>query len=125
MVRSLIFVARSAGLVKLSCPSPSFWCHGFSRLFAFEFPADLIVVDILWRVRDPFSAQQILSWTLGLISIALAPEAFRLLRDTGRLSAAAGQSENVAFENARSPVTDSARPRCDRRCRGSGHCGRN
>lgn len=55
--------------------------------------------------RDPFSARQLLSWSLGAASLGLAIESFRLLRLIGRPERTAQRASNLAFENTTTLVT--------------------
>jgi len=55
--------------------------------------------------RAPLSAHQLVSWLLGVASIGLAIEGFRLLRLIGRPTPTAACSTNLPFENTTALVT--------------------
>ncbi len=100
MMRVAIFFAASAAIVPLSWRSlRDFRAHGFYRFFAFELLAALILANAPVWFRDPLSARQLVSWLLGIASIGLAIEGFRLLRLIGRPTPTAARSTNLAFEN--------------------------
>jgi protein-S-isoprenylcysteine O-methyltransferase Ste14 len=106
MLRAIIFFAASAALLPLSWRSlKDIRTHGFYRFFAFE----LLLGLILWNAplwwRDPFSWRQLASYFLGVVSIVLAVEGFRLLKVIGRPAATKVESANLAFENTTSLVT--------------------
>lgn len=85
MVRSVVFVAVSAGLAFLSRRSlRDRRAHGFYRFFAFESLLALILLNADRWFAAPFAARQIVSWPLLLVSIVLAAHGFHLLRVRGR-----------------------------------------
>lgn len=87
MVRLIVFVILSLGIVRFSWPSlrdPR--SHGFFRFFAFEFLLGLILLNLGHWFRHPFSPLQILSWILLTSSALLAAHGFCLLRRVGRPS---------------------------------------
>jgi protein-S-isoprenylcysteine O-methyltransferase Ste14 len=105
-VRVAIFVAASAAIILLSWRSlRNLRSHGFYRFFAFELLAALILLNVPMWFRDPLSARQLVSWSLGAISIGLAIEGFRLLRVIGRPAPAAAGGTNLHFENTSTLVT--------------------
>ncbi|MFZ0962509.1 MAG: isoprenylcysteine carboxylmethyltransferase family protein [Terriglobia bacterium] len=106
MVRIAIFFAASAGITQLSWRSlRDSRSHGFYRFFAFELLSALILVNVPLWFRDPLSARQLVSWFLGVASIGLAIEGFRLLRLIGRPTPTAARSTNLPFENTTTLVT--------------------
>jgi protein-S-isoprenylcysteine O-methyltransferase Ste14 len=106
MVRLALFLAASAGLVRLSWRSlKDVRSHGFYRFFAFELISALILLNLPVWFRDPLSARQLTSWFLGAVSIALVIEGFRLLRLIGQPSAAARQGSDFGFESTTTLVT--------------------
>ena len=106
MLRLALFVAGSAGIVRLSWRSlRCLRSHGFYRFFAFELLLVLILLNFPVWFRDPFSSRQLVSWFLGAVSIGLAIEGFRLLREIGRPSPTATQGTNLGFENTTALVT--------------------
>ncbi len=109
MLRFALFLAASAGIVRLSWRSlrePR--SHGFYRFFAFEMLAALILWNAPLWFREPFSVRQWLSWLLGAASIGLAAEAFRLLLMLGKPSRTEVQRTNLGFENTTTLVTTGA-----------------
>lgn len=101
MIRWWILAAVSAGLVALSWRSlrrPE--SHGFYRFFAFEAIAAIVTINIDRWFTDPFSALQIPSWLLLLLSMFLAVHGFRLLRGLGH--------PDGAIENTRALVQQGA-----------------
>ncbi len=106
MVRFAIFFAASAAIIRLSWRSVrDRRSHGFYRFFAFELLTALVLLNVPAWFQQPFSARQLVSWTLGAASILLAIEGFRLLRAVGRPSPALPQGANLAFENTTALVT--------------------
>jgi protein-S-isoprenylcysteine O-methyltransferase Ste14 len=84
-VRVGIFVAATILIVWASLPSlrhPG--SHGFWRFFAFEAIAALFALNVGGWFADPFSARQLLSWALLVVSLAVVLAAVRLLRRHGR-----------------------------------------
>ena len=85
MLKLIVFVLVSAGIIFLSRASlrhPR--SHGFFRFFAFESILALLLLNLDYWFRDPFSAFQIVSWLLLLSSIILAAQGFYLLHKFGR-----------------------------------------
>ena len=106
MYRLAIFLAGSATIVALSRRSlRSLRAHGFYRFFAFEFLLALIVLNLPGWFRHASSLRQMISYSLGAISIGLAIEGFRLLLVVGRPSAAAAANTNLGFENTTALVS--------------------
>jgi protein-S-isoprenylcysteine O-methyltransferase Ste14 len=106
MLRATLFFAASAAILPLSWRSlKDARTHGFYRFFAFE----LLLGLILWNAplwwRDPFSGRQAASYLLGIVSIGLAIEGFRLLRVIGRPAPTKIENANLAFENTTTLVT--------------------
>jgi protein-S-isoprenylcysteine O-methyltransferase Ste14 len=96
----------SAVITKLSWRSlRSLRSHGFYRFFAFELLLALVVLDIPIWFDDPSSPRQLVSYFLGVASIALAVEGFRLLRVVGKPSPTASKGTNLSFENTTALVT--------------------
>ena len=112
VVRVAVFFAVSAAIVWLSWRSlRSLRSHGFYRFFAFELLLALILQNVPIWFRDPFSMRQWASYTLGLVSMALAAEGFRLLHVIGKPAEASQVARrpvsdtNLAFENTTQLVT--------------------
>ena len=85
MLELTIFAIISAGIICLSYKSlrkPR--SHGFFRFFAFEFILILVLLNAKYWFREPFSALQISSWLLLVLSLAMAVHGFFLLRVIGK-----------------------------------------
>ena len=106
MLRIAIFLAVSARIVALSRRSLTDPCsHGFYRFFVFELLTALILLNAPVWFHEPLSPPQVVSWSLGLGSIALAFEGFRLLHAIGRPSAEGGNETDLGFEKTTNLVT--------------------
>lgn len=106
MVRVALFLAGSAAIVWLSWRSlRDLRSHGFYRFFAFELLWALILLNIPIWFRDPLSARQLVSYSLGVASIGLAIEGFRLLRLIGRPSRTVARGTDLGFESTTTLVT--------------------
>ena len=106
MVRFTIFLAASAAIIQLSWRSlKDLRSHGFYRFFAFELLSGLILLNVPVWFRNWLSGGQLVSWFLGVASIGLAVEGFRLLRVIGKPASIAAQSTNLPFENTTVLVT--------------------
>ena len=66
--------------------------HGVYRFFSFESIVILVLLNWRFWFFDPFSWNQVISWTMLVGSIPLAAEGFRLLRIVGKPQ---GQFENT------------------------------
>ncbi len=98
MLKVAVFVVVSAGIVFYSRKSlykPH--SHGFYRFFAFESILALILLNLDYWFKNPFSAFQIVSWLLLLCSAIMAAHGFYLLHMIGR--------PKGSFENTTTLVT--------------------
>jgi len=85
VLKTVLFVVASAGIVYVSRASlraPR--SHGFYRFFAWEAILALILVNVEYWLRDPFSLHQVVSWILLLASAFLVLHAVHLLRIIGK-----------------------------------------
>jgi protein-S-isoprenylcysteine O-methyltransferase Ste14 len=85
VVRLIVFAVASGGLALLfreSLRDPR--SRGFFRFFAFESVLALLILNLPYWSRDPFSAPQIVSWILLIVSLFLVIHGFYLLRVAGR-----------------------------------------
>ncbi len=106
MLRVLIFLATSAAIVWLSRRSLAHpRSHGFYRFFAFELLTVLVLLNAPFWFTKPLSVPQLVSWSFGAASIALAVEGFRLFRVIGRPSSVAGSTTDLGFEKTTKLVT--------------------
>jgi protein-S-isoprenylcysteine O-methyltransferase Ste14 len=85
MPKTLLFIIFSAGITLFSWPylrKPR--VHGFYRYFVFEALLALILINVGFWFRNPFSIHQIISWVLLVASVFLAIHGFYLLRSVGK-----------------------------------------
>jgi len=109
MLRAVLFIAFSGALLPVSWRSLGHpHTHGFYRFFAFEFLLGLVLRNAPVWFHDPFSARQWVAWCLGVVSIGLAIEGFRLLRLVGKPGPDAAVSTNFSLENTTQLVTTGA-----------------
>lgn len=78
--------------------------HGFYRFFAFEGILSLVCLNLPFWFSDPFSLNQILSWSLLAISVALVINGLFQLKTKGGSGRKNALKENFAFENTTSLV---------------------
>jgi protein-S-isoprenylcysteine O-methyltransferase Ste14 len=100
MAELMLFVLASAGIVYISRASfraPR--SHGFYRFFAFEAILALILLNVGYWIRDPFSLHQIISWMFLTVSAFLVVHAVHLLRLIGKPDAKRrDDAATIAFE---------------------------
>ena len=85
MVKFIIFIVVTAGIVFYSWKSlRQLRSHGFFRFFAWEAILLLVLLNVDYWFREPFSPLQIVSWLLFLASIVVAAHGFYLLHAVGR-----------------------------------------
>ncbi len=80
--------------------------HGFHRFFAFEGILVLILLNVPFWLKNPFSPFQLVSWTLLFLSILFVIQGFYLLKKLGGSRDRGIRSENYAFESTINLVTD-------------------
>ncbi len=112
IVRSIIFVMVSAGLVAVSWRSlKASRSHGFARFFAWEALAGLILLNAPFWFTNPFGPRQLIAWMLLFGAIPVAIHGFWLLKQIGKPHKGTHQPENgagaanFAFENTSTLVT--------------------
>ncbi len=99
MVRAVIFLLASAGIVRISWTSlRSPRSHGFYRFFAFELITALFLLNAPHWFHEPFSARQLVSWALLLGCIWPVLAGVRLLVTAGRPTAESSDPTQLAFE---------------------------
>lgn len=107
MALAVAFVVLSAALTYLSRASlraPE--SHGFYRFFAWECILALAFVNLAAWFRDPFSWNQLLSWTLLFGCLIPLIVGTRALVDKGRATAQrSGEPQLLAFEKTTVLVT--------------------
>ena len=85
MIQIVIFVLSTAGILWFSWkPLHDRRAHGFYRFFAVEAILALVLLNAEQWFRDPFSALQIVSWLLLMVSIFLVVHGSYLLRVVGK-----------------------------------------
>jgi protein-S-isoprenylcysteine O-methyltransferase Ste14 len=82
--------------------------HGFYRFFAWEFCLILVVWNLDSWFVEPFSARQILSWILLLISIFLILHAVALFREFGKPQKTRKDASLIGVEKTTRLVTRGA-----------------
>jgi protein-S-isoprenylcysteine O-methyltransferase Ste14 len=80
--------------------------HGFYRFFAFEGILILLLLNIPFWFKNPFSPLQLISWILLFFSILFVVQGFYLLRKWGGSRSRSINSGNLGFENTDKLVTD-------------------
>jgi protein-S-isoprenylcysteine O-methyltransferase Ste14 len=100
MLEILVFVVASAGLVYISRASlRSPRSHGFFRFLAWEAILALILLNVEYWFRDPFSLHQVISWIFLIASAFLVVHAVHLLRLIGKPTEQRRDSETtIGFE---------------------------
>jgi protein-S-isoprenylcysteine O-methyltransferase Ste14 len=100
MLKALLFVVASAGIVYISRASlRSPRSHGFYRFFAWEAMLALILLNVEYWFWNPFSPHQILSWIFLIASAFLVIHAVPLLRKIGKPTAQKRDDEaTIGFE---------------------------
>ena len=106
-IRIILFILISIFLVAFSWRSlhnPK--SHGFYRFFAFEGILIIVLLNVPFWIKNPFSPLQLVSWILLLFSLLFVVQGFYLLKTLGESGNRERQSENFAFENTVNLVTD-------------------
>lgn len=106
MVRLILFAVASAGLFAVSRKAllrPR--SHGFARFFAWELILVLCLLNYPYWVDAPYSAIQITSWTLLLISVGLVLHGVHLLKTFGKADPNRHDPELFSFERTSRLVT--------------------
>ncbi len=107
LIRIIIFIVGSTYFAILSWrtfKNPK--SHGLYRFFAFEWILFLILLNVPFWFRNPFSMLQLVSWSLLFISIYLVIEGVRLLRELGGYKTRGDNSETYQFEETNHLVTE-------------------
>jgi len=85
MLKLIVFGVVTLGVILFSWKSlHNRRSHGFYRFFAFESILGLFLINIDYWFREPFSAFQVVSWLLLLLSIIIVVPGFYLLHTAGR-----------------------------------------
>jgi len=100
IIQIIIFCLGNIFIILISHKSlRSFKVHGFYRFFVFEFTLALILLNIPYWIKNPFSFQQIVSWILLSISLILLIQSFYFLAKYGGSKKRKSYSANFDFEN--------------------------
>jgi len=84
IIKLVIFAIGTLGVVFISLHSASKLCsYGFLRFFAFESIIVLILYNVEYWFRNPFSIIQIISWLLIIASVFVVSSGFYMLRKLG------------------------------------------
>ena len=81
-------------------------CHGFYRFFAFEAILVILVLNVPFWLKKPFSAVQLASWLLLAFSIVFVVQGIYWLRKRGGSAQRTGSPETFAFENTANLVSE-------------------
>jgi protein-S-isoprenylcysteine O-methyltransferase Ste14 len=109
LLKLAIFVVVSAVFATISRASllaPR--SHGFYRFFAWECILGLFLLNVEVWFRDPFSATQIVSWLLLIVSAFLVIHGVRLLRRIGQPDDTREEAPLLAFEKTTTLVVEGA-----------------
>ena len=105
-IKLSVFFILSAFITYISWNSlKTLKSHGFYRFFAFELIIFLTLLNIEYWYDNPFSSNQIISWTFLLISFVVVIDGFYLLKKVGKPTGKDKNTENLGFENTSNLVT--------------------
>jgi protein-S-isoprenylcysteine O-methyltransferase Ste14 len=80
--------------------------HGFYRFFAWEFIIVLVLYNLGYWFRHPFSLQQTISWSLLIVSLFLVIHSIQLLHSRGKPNLQRNdQAPAIGFEKTTVLVT--------------------
>ena len=79
--------------------------HGFFRFFAWEFMLWLLISNIPFWFRDPFSWHQVISWMLLVISIYPVVDGLYRFKVAGRINRERKDPTLFGFEHTTSLIT--------------------
>lgn len=80
--------------------------HGFYRFFVFESILIIVVINLPYWFKDPFSLRQIFSWIFLFISIYLVYQSFTLLKKIGGAGERKDFNANYKFENTTNLISN-------------------
>jgi protein-S-isoprenylcysteine O-methyltransferase Ste14 len=102
----IVFIVTSLGLVWVSRSSlHDFRSHGFYRFFAWETVLALVLLNVDYWFKDPFSIHQIISWFLLILSLYLVIHGFQLLHIVGKPDNKRNDPSLVGIEKTTELVT--------------------
>jgi hypothetical protein len=98
MLQTIVFVVGSVVIIIVSRASlRESRSHGFYRFFAWEFILALFALNMDRWFDDPLSIQQLISWSLLIISAILVIYGVYLLRLIGKPEAQRAESSLIGF----------------------------
>jgi protein-S-isoprenylcysteine O-methyltransferase Ste14 len=84
-LKAIVFAVTSLGIIWVSRTSLCHLrAHGFYRFFAWEAILVLFLLNVDGWFYEPFSLQQIIAWSLLIVSLFLVIHAIQLLRMIGK-----------------------------------------
>lgn len=102
----IVFLIGSLPIVYVSWRSlGSFRNHGFFRFFAWELMLWLLISNIRFWFRDPFSVHQILSWVLLIGSIYPVADSLYRFKAAGRINRERNDPTLFDFEHTTQLIT--------------------
>jgi protein-S-isoprenylcysteine O-methyltransferase Ste14 len=105
-IKVITFIIATAGIFWVSRSSlRHFRSHGFYRFFAWESILTLIVLNLNYWIRDPFSIHQIISWSLLLISLFLVFQGFISLKQAKKSNTERSEISLMTFEKTTELLT--------------------
>jgi protein-S-isoprenylcysteine O-methyltransferase Ste14 len=107
VIQLVLFSLGTVFLILVSKKSlRSFKVHGFYRFFVFEFTLSLVLLNIPYWFKNPFSPLQIVSWILLSVSILLLVQSIYFLVKHGGSKKRKNSPANFEFENTASLVKE-------------------
>lgn len=79
--------------------------HGFYRFVAWEIILLMFAANVRYWIRNPFSLQQMISWTLLIISLILIVQGVKLFRHKGQIDPERADASLVGIEKTTVLVT--------------------
>jgi protein-S-isoprenylcysteine O-methyltransferase Ste14 len=108
-IKVIVFVVATAALAWLSRASlRDLRSHGFYRFFAWEAIVILVLLNIDYWFRAPFSFHQIISWFLLIVSIFLVIHGALLLHRIGKPDSKRDEPGLIGIEKTTELVTQGA-----------------
>lgn len=105
---AFLFVLGSTVLIYISRKSLCLpWSHGFFRFIAWECILALLMLNAKYWFSDPFAWNQLMAWTLLMLSLAPLVFGIQLLHKHGKPARErAGDPSLLAFEKTTQLITD-------------------
>jgi protein-S-isoprenylcysteine O-methyltransferase Ste14 len=107
LIKTIVYFIVSTGLAWLTRSSlRNYRSHGFYRFFAFQAILILILLNVDYWFRGPFSTYQLVSWPLLIICTYLGIHGLVLLRRVGKPNDRRADPSLISFEKTSQLVTD-------------------